>query len=151
VVISLSGIIGLSGDFHPWVGRLSHRITGRQSPHTSAAQITVEDRRGFVPASGLADPGEWIAAGFSGEGMTHAWMCGAAIAHMILKTSDPPLITASHLGTPPKVSLRTRLDSETSNLNKMRGNIPDWLPYSFLVTNERWKKTDIEDLLNMLD
>jgi len=32
----------------------------------------------------LAQPGEWIAAGYSGEGMVHAWMSGKAVAHMVL-------------------------------------------------------------------
>ncbi|KIJ67118.1 hypothetical protein HYDPIDRAFT_50050, partial [Hydnomerulius pinastri MD-312] len=31
-----------------------------------------------------APPGEWIAAGYSGEGMVHAWMSGKALAEMVL-------------------------------------------------------------------
>ncbi|KAI6040658.1 FAD dependent oxidoreductase [Pisolithus marmoratus] len=52
-----SGIIGASIDLMPWVGRL---------PRTVSA------------------PGEWIAAGYTGEGMVHAWLSGKALAGMIL-------------------------------------------------------------------
>ncbi|KAF5361712.1 hypothetical protein D9758_007295 [Tetrapyrgos nigripes] len=36
------------------------------------------------PNPHLAPPGEWIAAGFTGEGMTHAWMSAKALAYMVL-------------------------------------------------------------------
>lgn len=32
----------------------------------------------------LAAPGEWIAAGYSGEGMAHAFLSGRAVAYMLL-------------------------------------------------------------------
>ena len=31
-----------------------------------------------------APPGEWISAGYTGEGMVHAWMSGKALAYMLL-------------------------------------------------------------------
>ncbi|KAG1775012.1 hypothetical protein EV702DRAFT_973857 [Suillus placidus] len=31
-----------------------------------------------------AAPVEWIAAGYSGEGMVHAWLSGKAMAEMVL-------------------------------------------------------------------
>ena len=31
-----------------------------------------------------ADPREWIAAGYSGEGMVHVWLCSRALALMVL-------------------------------------------------------------------
>ncbi|KAM6492260.1 hypothetical protein JOM56_011984 [Amanita muscaria] len=32
---------------------------------------------------GMVPPGEWIAAGYSGEGMVHAWLSGKALAEMV--------------------------------------------------------------------
>ena len=58
-----SGIMGMSTDEMPWVGRVPEWISGR--------------------ASGDAGPGEWIAAGYSGEGMAHSWLSGRAVAEMI--------------------------------------------------------------------
>lgn len=63
-----SGIMGLSSDNQPWVGKLPDR----RSPH------------GVLPHIG----GEWVSAGFSGEGMVHAWGCGRSLGMMILGQDD---------------------------------------------------------------
>ncbi|KAJ3541813.1 hypothetical protein NMY22_g3750 [Coprinellus aureogranulatus] len=55
-----SGILGISADAMPWVGSLPQAISAR------------------------GDSGEWIAAGYTGEGMVHAWMSGKALAFMVL-------------------------------------------------------------------
>ncbi|KAK0506551.1 FAD dependent oxidoreductase [Armillaria luteobubalina] len=55
-----SGVLGISADGLPWVGSLPSKVSGRP-----------EGR-------------EWIAAGYSGEGMVHAWMSGKALTHMVL-------------------------------------------------------------------
>ncbi|EKM83367.1 hypothetical protein AGABI1DRAFT_110034 [Agaricus bisporus var. burnettii JB137-S8] len=49
------GIMAVSADGQPWVGRVPGAISGR------------------------AGAGEWVAAGYSGEGMVHAWGCGRAV------------------------------------------------------------------------
>lgn len=54
-----SGIMGMSTDEMPWVGQVPECISGR------------------------AGPGEWIAAGYSGEGMTYSWLSGRALAAMV--------------------------------------------------------------------
>lgn len=77
VKASWSGILGISADWLPWVGRLSPTITGRLAPPNHSRQGA--DER-FISAP----PGEWIAAGFSGEGMAQAWMSGKALAEMVL-------------------------------------------------------------------
>jgi glycine/D-amino acid oxidase-like deaminating enzyme len=59
-----TGIMGFSSDGHPWVGRLPSSVTGR-----AVTPIACN---------------EWVAAGYSGEGMVHAWLCGKALAAMIL-------------------------------------------------------------------
>ncbi|KAF8999557.1 FAD dependent oxidoreductase [Hymenopellis radicata] len=58
-----SGILGISADMMPWVGKLPSKISGRPT---------------------FKDHAEWIVAGFTGEGMTHAWISGKALASMIL-------------------------------------------------------------------
>jgi len=71
-----SGITGLTGDFMPLVGPLDAKLTGR-------------DTRGSKRVlSGKGSCGEWIAAGFSGEGMVWAWLSGAALGIMIAGSED---------------------------------------------------------------
>ncbi|KAH8878813.1 FAD dependent oxidoreductase [Thozetella sp. PMI_491] len=55
-----SGIMGFTSDGHPFIGRLTQSMTGR-------------DGRG-----------EWVAAGYNGHGMDKAWLSGDAIARMFL-------------------------------------------------------------------
>jgi glycine/D-amino acid oxidase-like deaminating enzyme len=63
-----SGIMGLSSDGPPWVGKLPCSLTPRK----------------VIPEAG----GEWVSAGFSGEGMVHAWGCGRGCAMMMLGLKD---------------------------------------------------------------
>lgn len=78
-----SGIVGVSADRNPWVGRLSSRLTGRPTPIISESQKIASD------STKLASPGEWIAAGYSGEGMAHAFLSSRALALQILdRASD---------------------------------------------------------------
>jgi len=65
-----SGIMGLSADLVPWVGRLPPKLSGRHEPS--------------LACFGRARPGEWIAGGYSGEGMVHAWLSGKAVGLMVL-------------------------------------------------------------------
>lgn len=102
-----TGIMGISADGQPWVGRLPVKITGRPAPGTKFSSKNKPD------ALQLAAPGEWIAAGYSGEGMVNAYLSGKALAHMVLE-----------LGA------------------------DDGLPDAFLVTEGRWKKANIEDLVS---
>lgn len=70
-----SGSLGISADWLPWVGRLPTRLTGRDVP---PAQVN----------SKIAPPGEWVSAGYSGEGMVNAPLCAKALAMMILKPKE---------------------------------------------------------------
>jgi len=81
-----SGILGFSADLHPWVGRVPSVISRRPAPPSLFTRISDKDT-----ASGkdhvdrpLAPPGEWVSAGYSGEGMVHAWLCAHALALMVL-------------------------------------------------------------------
>ncbi|KAJ7759274.1 nucleotide-binding domain-containing protein [Mycena metata] len=98
-----TGILGVSADGRPWVGRLPAKVSGRPAPSKQKQEHSLNQ---------LAPPGEWICAGYSGEGMVHAYLSAAHVAQMIL------------------------------------GNGNDVLPDAFLVTEARWKKAKIEDLLD---
>ncbi|UNI22197.1 hypothetical protein JDV02_008108 [Purpureocillium takamizusanense] len=64
-----TGIMGFTGDMMPLVGRL---------PDSSG-----KDKG--------KDAGEWIAAGFNGEGMVWAWLCGTAAGVMMLGMEEEVL------------------------------------------------------------
>lgn len=66
-----TGNMGFSTDGLPFVGRLPVSLTGRDS--------MVASKTGA----------EWVAAGFSGEGMVHAWRSGVAVAQMVLEDISP--------------------------------------------------------------
>ncbi|KAI5118523.1 hypothetical protein M0805_007691 [Coniferiporia weirii] len=80
-----SGIIGISADHIPWVGRLPPKLTGRILPLQSTTPRPMSEKAGN---SATAPPGEWIAAGYSGEGMAHAFLSGRALAFQILDRAD---------------------------------------------------------------
>ncbi|KAI5304961.1 hypothetical protein KEM56_005613 [Ascosphaera pollenicola] len=65
-----TGIMAFSTDGLPWVGRVPESATGRKAPSSETSDP--------VPS------GEWVAAGYSGEGMVQAWGCGKAVSMMIL-------------------------------------------------------------------
>lgn len=78
------GILGISADGLPWVGRLPTKLTRRTEPPPSSTPKHKEDTASLSTAS----PGEWIAAGYTGEGMVHAWMCGKALASMVTNREE---------------------------------------------------------------
>ena len=132
-----SGVESLSVDEKPWVGRIPEKISGRRVSSSRTGAIgdqepasrgteTSADRLGSgasakAPATGLAAPGEWMAAGYTGEGMVHAWMSGKALAYMVLGFDV--------------------VDDE----EKGEGDLVEWFPDVFRVTEERWKNTGIDD------
>ncbi|POR34317.1 Uncharacterized protein TPAR_05465 [Tolypocladium paradoxum] len=65
-----TGIMGFTGDMMPLVGRLP----------------AAKDARPMDEGSG-----QWIAAGFNGEGMVWAWLCGTAVGIMVLGKDDEDL------------------------------------------------------------
>lgn len=92
-----TGNMAFSADGFPWVGQLPTSTTKR-------------------PGSNSAESGsEWVSAAFGGEGMVQAWLCGKALATMLLKRDN-------------------RLSST------IEGDI-SWLPDQMLVTEERISKS----------
>ncbi|TFK36432.1 FAD dependent oxidoreductase [Crucibulum laeve] len=111
-----SGILGLSADGCPWVGRVPEKISKRNSKDS-----LLTEKRTLTTNKELSADGEWICAGYTGEGMAHAWMSGTALAQMIL-------------GTP---------DNRTVGSDKA----PNWFPEVYLISEERWKKANVDDWL----
>ncbi|KAJ6591583.1 FAD dependent oxidoreductase, partial [Mycena vulgaris] len=103
-----SGILSVSADGRPWVGRLPAKISGRPAPRTRPSR----KHKSAETVTRLAPPGEWISAGYSGEGMVHAYLSGKALAHMILGHDE-------------------------------HGRLPE----AYLVTEARWKKANVENLI----
>lgn len=116
-----SGIIGISADGIPWVGRIPGRLTGRPLPealslHDDDSGWSLVEKEKSAGAE-TASPGEWIAAGYSGEGMAHAFLCGRAVAMQVLNRAE-----------------------EASG----------WLPECLTITEARWAKARAEDLIEDL-
>lgn len=92
VIDHWTGVMGMTLDTLPYVGRLPDQLTSRSVEATS-----------LMAEHGLAPPGEWIAAGYNGEGMVNAWSCGVAVADMILQQSadrdDVPALPEEYLIT----------------------------------------------------
>jgi len=65
-----TGTIGFSSDGLPWVGKLLTPIVGSSND---------EDERG------VAKGAQWVTAGYSGDGMVQAWLCGQALGTMIVQ------------------------------------------------------------------
>jgi glycine/D-amino acid oxidase-like deaminating enzyme len=150
-----SGIVGESVDAMPWVGRVPEKISGRRAPVRSRKRgemggnvdgvdgdIRVVEGLGMPlldptpePLSPirLAPPGEWIAAGYSGEGMVHAWMSGKALAFMVLGLDRNPIGGIS--------TVRHHTDEQ----GEERGDgLGEWFPDVFRVSEERWRQTTID-------
>lgn len=115
-----SGVIAMPADARPLVGRLDARITRRRpfSPERT-------DKVG----SGTVEPGEWIAAGFIGNGMVWAWLSGTAVGIMLAGSEN---------------------DEPTPRPGRPDGKLGDWLPADLFPTYERVNKMDIADLADLL-
>jgi glycine/D-amino acid oxidase-like deaminating enzyme len=129
-----SGIIGLSADMMPWVGRIPKVASGRREP------VQIASTSKGLPASWMAPPGEWISAGFTGEGMVHSWLCGKALAYMVLGKSDEALSPTSPVSS--ESSILTVATSTTNAASKDAE-----LPHAFFITEKRLKKAKIQKLL----
>lgn len=111
-----SGLVALPADGRPLVGRLDARVTGREvSEPPTTAKIGV-DR---VP------PGEWIAAGFFGDGMVWAWLSGTAVGIMLAGSENDEL--------PPRPG-------------RPGGKLGGWMADDLLPTYKRISKMDMADL-----
>lgn len=112
-----SGIIGISADSLPWVGRIPDRLTERPLPLMQTPILQQEDEKTDEKQKAkvkLTAPGEWVAAGYSGEGMAHAFLSGRAVALQVLDRPEEAAV---------------------------------WLPECLAVTETRWEKARADDLI----
>ena len=79
------------------MGRVAPELTERSTskPSTTSDRETAtktvpaaSDDKALGTHASLAPSGEWVAAGFSGEGMVHAWLSWTALAWMVLDRED---------------------------------------------------------------
>ncbi|KAJ7097434.1 hypothetical protein C8R44DRAFT_748535 [Mycena epipterygia] len=77
VMAMWTGLMGFSADEFPWIGRVP--------PDIARWKMSSQ-----VPGAGLVEGGEWMCAGYSGEGMVNAWKCGDAVAQMMLGDCEYP-------------------------------------------------------------
>ena len=112
-----SGIIGLTGDSLPFVGRLEKKLTGRN--------LLTQD----ISSESKGQCGEWVAAGFAGEGMIWAWLSGVALGIMIAGTEEEDVE-----GTP----------------GRPGGKLADWFPKELLVSNSRLRTADVTNLAKQM-
>ncbi|KIY48018.1 FAD dependent oxidoreductase [Fistulina hepatica ATCC 64428] len=131
-----TGILGISADMNPWVGRRMSTMTSKTPLKRSPRKRTKPADAASVRPPQLAPPGEWLSAGYTGEGMTHAWMCGKALAHMVLGQDNTRLLVGMCENSPDE-----GLDARERSV---------LLPASFKITESRWKKARIEDLLEVM-
>lgn len=110
-----TGIVALTGDLLPFVGRLDPKLTGR--------------RPRSVQTPGGVSAGEWIAAGYCGDGMVWAWLSGTALGAMITGSDKEKLpITPGHPG----------------------GRLEDWFPHELEPSLKRVEKADIANMMDMM-
>ena len=112
-----SGSLGLTADLLPFVGRLEPSLTGRTPGKTMRAE---DSARSITP------PAEWISAGYNGEGMVNAWLCGVALGLMVLGKED--VVT-------PKIP------------GKPYGRLFEWFPREYVCTQKRVSKASVYQLL----
>ncbi|KAH4188124.1 hypothetical protein HBH70_123240 [Parastagonospora nodorum] len=108
-----SGILGMTGDLVPFVGRLDGRLT----------------QRDVKSKDGAGRRGEWIAAGWCGEGMIWAWLCGTGLGIMIAGSENDDV-------------------EETSG--RPGGRLADWFPDELRVSVKRLRSADVANLANRI-
>lgn len=116
-----TGIMGYTIDMLPFVGKLESTITKRQAPEVITPQ--------GISKNNMPDPAEWIAAGFNGEGMVNAWLCGVAVAMQVLG------LEGLHVDGEPGVP---------------SGKVSDWYPEEYAISTDRLSRATITELATLL-
>ncbi|PKY01795.1 DAO-domain-containing protein [Aspergillus campestris IBT 28561] len=111
-----SGSMGFTVDLLPYVGRLDPKLTGRKLSKRSRWD-------------GSRSAGEWISAGFQGEGMVLAWLSGVAVGLMAMGMD--------------KVDMDARPGMP-------EGKVSDWLPRELLCSRQRVERGSVSQLATML-
>jgi glycine/D-amino acid oxidase-like deaminating enzyme len=117
-----SGSLGITADAMPFVGRLEESLTGRKVPASMRSATN----------SASTPPGEFIAAGYCGEGMVSAWLCGVALALMVLGREDKGI-------TDPE-----------PGFGFVEGPVQSWFPEEYIVSAKRVRDSNVVKLLEWL-
>jgi glycine/D-amino acid oxidase-like deaminating enzyme len=104
-----SGIISLTADSLPFVGKLDSRVKNSHDVEGNSS--------------------EWIAAGYNGEGLVFAWLCGTALGIMIMGSEQEDLPASP--GFP-------------------GGRLEEWFPKELLLDKKRYDRIDVLDLADQL-
>jgi glycine/D-amino acid oxidase-like deaminating enzyme len=112
-----SGSLAFTADMMPLVGRLEPSLTGR---------TPMEVRSSKEADQSIAPSAEWIVAGYNGEGMVNAWLCGVALGLMVLGREE--VQTEKIPGRP-------------------FGRLSDWFPKAYICSQARVTKSSIFELL----
>lgn len=111
-----SGSLGLTADMMPFVGRLETSLTGRVPVRSDSSNRST------------TKPGEWVSAGYNGEGMVNAYLCGVALGLMAVGREDAVQFTSKTPGIP-------------------NGRLEDWFVPEYLCTQERVTYASVYQLL----
>ncbi|RFU32852.1 hypothetical protein B7463_g3524, partial [Scytalidium lignicola] len=112
-----TGNMGCTADGLPFVGKLDSSLTKRK---VGAA---------YLSKTQISSPAEWISAGYNGEGMVYAWLCGVAVALMVLGLD--------------KVKCKP-------SPGRLPGTVEEWLPNELIVTNKRVARANVSELADEL-
>ncbi|KAI2467458.1 FAD dependent oxidoreductase-domain-containing protein [Annulohypoxylon bovei var. microspora] len=105
-------IFPLTGDQLPFVGRLHPDLTGRK-PHLKENIFTPHQ------------PSEWICAGYNGDGLMLAWLCGTALGVM--------LTNREHVNVP-------------ESPGRPGGTLSSWFPTELRPSRKRVHKATLTNL-----
>ncbi|KAJ6258637.1 hypothetical protein Dda_6685 [Drechslerella dactyloides] len=128
-----TGLIGMSADTMPWVGKVPSTMTTRGQP----AQQSVDVEGGAVKT------GEWCSVGFSGEGMVNCWGCATALARMVLGEE----VSRNVVGREKRVRA-AKGEEEVKGWRDVP--LEEWFPAEFAVSEKRAKEADVAEMMSMV-
>lgn len=142
VVRVWSGVLGVTGDMAPFVGRVPAGVAGvrekivsspwfgskkgRECVKVKKVGKTVDETEEEQPWMG-AEAGQWVSAGYCGDGMVWAWLCGTALGVMVAGKED--VVLEKGVGFP-------------------GGRLAEWFPKELLLTEARLRKADMSNLVD---
>ncbi|KAF3934881.1 hypothetical protein ABW19_dt0203947 [Dactylella cylindrospora] len=125
-----TGVIGFSADVLPFVGKVPASVSTRGQPKPEKQENGVRT-------------GEWISAGFSGEGMVNCWGSGTALARMVL---------GEDVGKNSRVKeKRVKTWKGEDDVKGWRDlDLVEWFPAEFVISKARVDRADPTDLMAWL-
>ncbi|GKT44461.1 uncharacterized protein ColSpa_04642 [Colletotrichum spaethianum] len=116
----------------PFVGRVPGSLSGvkgklagsrAKKSEKRLKMMKVDEEEGWKGAGA----GEWVSAGYGGDGMVWAWLCGTALAVMI--SGKEGVALEKGVGFP-------------------GGKLEEWFPKELLITEARVKRADMSNLVD---